>query len=186
MGVNIEINGSTMKVNGEKVDMQDPEIARKYGISSPGSIRPLSEEERAKMARNKAEREAKNKQRQTRQEPRSYSTNENSEPRIFGLSAEQLANNEPLQIKGNGNVKVTMNNVKVGNTHIASREDERKASDNNQQHAKATEEKDNFEVGPEIYEHVYEQTRAQQKGFFAKLKEAIHAMLKEGKDHDER
>ena len=41
--------------------MQDSKIARNYGISDSGSIRPLSEEDRAEMARDKAEREANKK-----------------------------------------------------------------------------------------------------------------------------
>ena len=119
MGIDIKIDGVTMQVNGQDVDMQDSKIARKYGISDSGSIRPLSEEDRAEMARDKAEREANKKQRQTRQDTRSYSAKGNSEARIFGLTAEQLANDEPLKINGNGNIKVSMKNVKIGDTVTA-------------------------------------------------------------------
>ena len=162
------------------------EIARKYGISDSGSIRPLSEEDRAEMARDKAEREANKKQRQTRQDTRSYSAKGNSEARIFGLTAEQLANDEPLKINGNGNIKVSMKNVKIGDTYVSSREYERKTSNNSQQQARASEKEDDFEVGPEVYEQIYMQTRNQQKGFFAKLKEAIRTIFKDEKDRDER
>ena len=136
MGIDIKIDGVTMQVNGQDVDMQDSKIARKYGISDSGSIRPLSEEDRAEMARDKAEREANKKQRQTRQDTRSYSAKGNSEARIFGLTAEQLANDEPLKINGNGNIKVSMKNVKIGDTYVSSREYERKTSNNSQQQAR--------------------------------------------------
>lgn len=186
MGIDIKIDGVTMQVNGQDVDMQDSKIARKYGISDSGSIRPLSEEDRAEMARDKAEREANKKQRQTRQDTRSYSSKGNSEARIFGLTAEQLANDEPLKINENGNIKVSMKNVKIGDTYVSSREYERKTSNNSQQQARASEKEDDFEVGPEVYEQIYMQTRNQQKGFFAKLKEAIRTIFKDEKDRDER
>ena len=32
MGIDIKIDGVTMQVNGQDVDMQDSKIARKYGI----------------------------------------------------------------------------------------------------------------------------------------------------------
>lgn len=186
MGIDIKIDGVTMQVNGQDVDMQDSKIARKYGISDSGSIRPLSEEDRAEMARDKAEREANKKQRQTRQDTRSYSSKGNSKARIFGLTAEQLANDEPLKINGNGNIKVSMKNVKIGDTYVSSREYERKTSNNSQQQARASEKEDDFEVGPEVYEQIYMQTRNQQKGFFAKLKEVIRTIFKDEKDRDER
>ena len=145
MGIDIKIDGVTMQVNGQDVDMQDSKIARKYGISDSGSIRPLSEEDRAEMARDKAEREANKKQRQTtRQDTRSYSSKGNSEARIFGLTAEQLANDEPLKINGNGNIKVSMKNVKIGDTYVSSREYERKTSNNSQQQARASEKRGRF------------------------------------------
>lgn len=209
MGLKIEINGGQMKVNGQEVDLTNPEVAKKYGIS--GQITAMSKEEseelREELARAKAEREAalaraKAEREATlakakiererlrtetdtnqRKDDKKKKSGQNST--IFGISAEELTNNDSLNL--GSNVHIRMEDVRIDDTYVS--DFEYGGNESNQDIQQATEEDfdylsifddDDFEIGTENYEKAYKETIPQQKGIFAKLKELMHNIFRDG------
>lgn len=198
MGLKIEINGGQMKVNGQEVDLTNPEVANKYGISGPikGMSREESESLREELARARAEREASLARAKVERERFRAETDTNrrkddadrassSKATIFGLTAEQLANNEFLNL--GTNVYIKMKNVKIDDTYVPDFEYGGNKSNKDSQQS-TEEEKDDFdfEIGAEVYEQAYRETIPQQKGVFAKLKELMRSIFRNGENHSER
>lgn len=198
MGLKIEINGGQMKVNGQEVDLTNPEVAKKYGIS--GQITAMSKEEseelREELARAKAEREATLAKAKIERERLRTETDTNQRKddkkkksgqnsTIFGISAEELTNNDSLNL--GSNVHIRMKDVRIDDTYVS--DFEYGGNESNQDIQQATEEDfdylsifddDDFEIGTENYEKAYKETIPQQKGIFAKLKELMHNIFRDG------
>ena len=207
MGIKIEINGEQMKVNGQEVDMTDPDIAEKYGISGKIKSNRKQDEQALREELKRAKKEREDSLLKAKKEREKFGTKEeksstkeipnrtaDSNATIFGLAGEQIANNEPLNL--GPNVHIRMENVQINDTYIPSYEyGGNKSSSGKQQDTEEEQEDfdllsllddDDFKIGTETYEQAYRETIPQQKGILTKLKELIHSMLKNERDDNER
>lgn len=206
MGLKIEINGGQMKVNGQEADLTNPEVAKKYGIS--GQIKGMSKEEsealreelakaraerEASLARARAEREKFRTETATNRRKDGVDKTSGQKSTIFGVSAEQL-NNDSLNL--GPNVHIQMEDVKIDDTYVSNFEYVGNKSDKDTQQATEEEKEDfdflsvfdddDFEIGAKVYEQAYRETIPQQKGVFAKLKELMRSIFRNGENHSER